>query len=249
MPPIKAVIFDFIGTLTCLKNYNLRASKKKQYKAITDSGFNVDIDSFSEAYDQAYQKYEVIRYKKLVEVTNAIWISEALNNLGFKTTPDNPHIKKAVNLFFEGYLNSIQLRPCTKKMLKKFSTDYKLGLVSNFTYAPVTYAGLRKLRIEQFFNTVLISHEVGWRKPHPKIFNEALKRLETSATESIYIGDSPLEDIRGAKVTGMKTIYVPSQFYTLKNLHESQQKPDIIVKDLCELLHARLLEGSLIDGN
>lgn len=235
MSPIKAVIFDFIGTLTKIKNYSLENSKMKLYKSIVDAGFEIEAGSFSEAYSQTHEDYRIIRYRKLVEVTNAVWISEALNTLGFKTTPDDSHIKTAINIFFEDYLNSLELRRCAKDMLKKTSTDYKLGLVSNFTYAPVIYAGLRKLNINQFFNAVLVSDAVGWRKPHSNIFNEALRRLKVSASETVYVGDSPLEDVKGAKATGMKTVFVSSQFYTLKNLHESQQKPDVIVKNLCEL--------------
>ena len=239
MSPIKAVIFDFIGTLTNLRGYSLEASrtisKMKLHRAIVEAGFTVDHESFSEMYIQAYEKYHVIRYEKLVEVTNAVWVSEALNKLGSETTPDDSRVKTAINISFKDYLNSLELRPCAKSILKKLSTNYKLGLVSNFTYAPVIHAALRKLDITQFFNAILISDEVGWRKPHRKIFNEALKRLKVSAHETVYVGDSPLEDIKGAKAAGMKTIFVSSQFYTLKNLHENQQKPDIIVKNLHEL--------------
>jgi len=239
LSPIKAVIFDFIGTLTNVRGYSLEASRMtsrmKLYKAVVNAGFKVDAKSFLEAHIQAHEKYRVIRYQKLVEVTNAVWISEALNNLGYETTPDDPQVKTAINISFEDYLNSLELRQCTKRILKMTSTDYKLGLVTNFTYAPVIYVGLRKLDINQFFNAILISDEVGWRKPHPKIFNEALKRLRVSAHETVYVGDSPLEDIKGAKATGMKTVFVPSQFYSMKALNESQQKPEIIVKNLCEL--------------
>jgi putative hydrolase of the HAD superfamily len=239
LSPVKAVIFDFIGTLTNVRGYSLEASrnisKMKLYNAVVNAGFKVDVKSFLEEYIQAHEKYRVIRYEKLVEVTNAVWISETLNNLGYDTTPDDTRVKTAVNISFEDYLNSLELRSCAKNMLKKLSRNYKLGLVSNFTYAPVIYAGLRKLDINHFFNAILVSHEVGWRKPHPKIFKEALKRLRVSAHETVYVGDSPLEDIKGAKATGMKTIFASSQFYTLKNLHESQQKPDIIVKTLYEL--------------
>jgi HAD superfamily hydrolase (TIGR01662 family) len=232
---IKAVIFDFIGTLTNVRNYSLEISKIKLAKAIMQVGFDVDVKSFLEAYDKAHEKYRVVRYQELVEVTNAIWISEALNSLGFKMNPEDIRIKRAVNVFFEDYLNSLELRPCAKKLLNKVSTEYKLGLISNFTYAPVIYAGLKKLGINHFFNAVLVSEDVGWRKPHIKIFEEALRRLGTAAEETVYVGDSPLEDIKGAKALGMRTVFVPSQFYSLENLHESQQKPDILMKDTKEL--------------
>jgi FMN phosphatase YigB (HAD superfamily) len=232
---VKAIIFDFIGTLTNVKNYSLEDSKTKLCRAIVEAGFNVGNECFLEAYSKSHEKYRAVRYYELVEVTNAVWIAEALNNLGFKTNPEDVRIKTAVNVFFEDYLNSLELRPCVKKLLSKVSTEYKLGLVSNFTYAPVIYAGTRELGINRFFNAVLVSEEVGWRKPSVKIFEETLRRLDAVAEETVYVGDSPLEDVKGAKAVGMKTVFVPSQFYSLESLYENRQKPDLIVKDICEL--------------
>lgn len=236
MSPVKAVIFDFIGTLAEVKSYSLEDSKMKLCKAIVNAGFDVSTERFLQAYTEAHEKYRVIRYEKLVEVTNAIWISEALNNLGFETRPEDVRIKKTVNIFFEDYVDSFELRRCARETLQKASAKHKLGLVSNFTYAPVIHAGLRKLGIGRFFNVILVSEAVGWRKPNPRIFEEALKRLGASAKDTVYVGDSPLEDIKGAKAIGMKSVFVPSQFYSLELLNESQQKPDAIVSDICELL-------------
>ena len=235
MVSIKAVIFDFIGTLTSLKNYSWKVSEMKLYRAVVNAGFRVDSEAFFNAYRQVHEKYRVIRYQKLVEVTNTVWVSEALTKLGFKTGPEDTRIKTVVNVFFQDYLNSLELRRCVKRILTKTTADYRLGLISNFTHAPVIYAALRRLDINEFFNAVLVSEDVGWRKPHAKIFEEALKRLGVSACESVYVGDSPLEDIKGASLVGIKTVFVPSQFYTVENLRESQQTPDMMVNDICEL--------------
>lgn len=235
MRPIRAVIFDFIGTLTNLRRYSLEASEMKLCKAIKNSEFNVDTVSFLKAYSKAYERHRIVRYQRLVEVTNAVWISEALNSLGYETTPQDLTIKTAVNIFFEDYLNSLELRPCSNKILKKLSNHYKMGLISNFTYSPVIYAGLRKLKIGKFFNTIQVSEAVGWRKPHPEIFHQTLRRLGVSARQTIYVGDNPLEDVKGAQAVGMKAIFVSSQFNSLEDLNESQQKPDLIVKSVCEL--------------
>jgi len=235
LPLIKAIIFDFIGTLTNVKNYTMEDSKIKLHEALVEVGVNLNAERFLEAYDQAHEKYRVIRYGELTEVTNAVWVSEALNNLGFKTNPKDAGIKTALNIFFEEYLASFELRPCVKKLLNKLSTDYKLGLVSNFTYAPVIYTALRRLDINNFFDAVLVSEAVVWRKPHMRIFQETLRRLGVSAKEAVYVGDSPLEDIKGAKALGMRTVFVPSMFYSLENMRESQQAPDMITKDICDL--------------
>ena len=235
MPQAQAVITDYVGTLTNAHNYSLKTSRIKLHKILTETGFKTNRKEFLEAYTHAHEKYRVTRYEGLREVTNAIWISEALTNLGYETSADDPRVKVALNIFFKDYVDSLKLRPCAKKLTRKIAENCKLGLVSNFTYAPVIYASLRKLGINQFFSAVLVSDDTGWRKPHKNIFHAALRKLQVRAEEAVFIGDSPLEDIKGAQAAGMRTVFVPSQFYTLKNLHESCQKPDIIVEDLCEI--------------
>src|SRR3989304_5443161 len=85
---VRAVVFDFIGTLTNVKDYSMEDSKKKLCKAIKAEGFDVEETSFSEAYSRAHEKYRVVRYQELVEVTNAVWIAEALTSLGLRTIPE-----------------------------------------------------------------------------------------------------------------------------------------------------------------
>jgi putative hydrolase of the HAD superfamily len=240
MPETKAVITDYIGTLANAPNYSLEASRIKLHEILTETGFQTRLDAFLAVYNKAHEKYRIIRYKELKEVTNAIWVSEALNALGYETTPEDQRLKTALNVFFQDYVDLLELRPYAKSLIRKIAENCKLGLVSNFTYAPVIYASLRKLGINQFFNAVVISEEAGWRKPHKRIFQDALRRLQVTAEETVYIGDSPLEDIEGAKAVGMKTIFVPSQFYSLEDSREVHNQPDATAEDLheiCENFH------------
>ena len=66
MLPVKAVIFDFIGTLTEVRNYSLEDSTIKLYKALAEAGFDATADAFLEAYSQAHEKHRITRYQKLV---------------------------------------------------------------------------------------------------------------------------------------------------------------------------------------
>ena len=235
MARAKAVITDFIGTLVNARYYTMDASRRTLHQALTDAGFETVLTEFLEAYTQAHEKYRVVRYEQLREVTNAVWVCEALNSLGCTVSQEDPRIKAALNVFFQRYVESLELRPYAKRLLRKIKEHCKLGLVSNFTYAPVVYASLRKLGINQFFDTVVVSEENGWRKPHTQIFQDALGRLQVKAEEAVFIGDSPLEDIKGAKEIGMKTVFVPSQFYSLKDLQESRIKPDLVAEDLRQI--------------
>jgi HAD superfamily hydrolase (TIGR01549 family) len=232
---VKAVITDYIGTLVNANYYNMDASRKTLHKALTDAGFETGLAEFLEAYTQAHEKYRAVRYEQLREVANAVWVCEALNNLGCSVTPEDSRIKVALNVFFQRYVESLELRPYAKKLLRRIKEHCKLGLVSNFTYAPVVYASLRKLCINQFFDTVLVSDANGWRKPHTRIFQDALRKLQVKAEEAVFIGDSPLEDIKGAQAAGIKTVFVPSQFFSLKDLDESGRKPDFVAHGLDEV--------------
>ena len=235
MTHVKGVITDYIGTLVNASYYNMDDSQRTLHKALSDAGCETGLEEFLEAYTQAHEKYRVVRYEQFREVTNAVWVCEALNNLGCAMKPEDPRIKAALNTFFQRYVESLELRPCTKKLLTRIKERYKLGLVSNFTYAPVIYASLRKLGINQFFDAVVVSHENGWRKPHTKIFRDALEKLGVEAEEAVFIGDNPLEDIKGAHAAGLKTVFVASQFFSLKDMSDSGLKPDFVAEGLDEV--------------
>lgn len=235
MTEIKAVITDYIGTLTNARRYSLETSRRKLHRVLKEAGFEIPLSAFLTEYSKAHEKYRVVRYQKLREVTNAVWVSEALNALGYETNAEDPRIKAALNVFFQDYVDTLELRPYAKTLLSNISENCKLGLISNFTYTPVIYVSLRKLGVNHFFNTVVVSEDIGWRKPHKRIFQTALQKLQVKAKEAVFIGDSPLEDIEGAKTAGMKTIFVISQFNTLEDLRGIKQQPDMIAEDLQEI--------------
>jgi putative hydrolase of the HAD superfamily len=232
MACVKAVIFDYVGTLVNCRNYTMEASREKLHAALVNEGFDVAKDKFLAAYIQAHEKYQIIRYEQLKEVTNAVWVAEALCNLGFEASADDYRVKSALNVFFKDYVDTLELRLGAKKLIKQAAQQCKVGLISNFTHASVIYSSLRQLGINTYFNAVVVSEENGWRKPSSHIFQDAIDKLQVQANEAVYIGDSPIEDIKGAKQAGLKTVFVASQFYKLKDLFDSKQKPDFIAKDL-----------------
>jgi putative hydrolase of the HAD superfamily len=236
MKTIRAVIFDFIGTLASVEDYSYQNSERKLYDCLSKAGFNLNYKGFVDAYERAHNKYRTIRFQELLEVTNAVWVSEALNQLNHKTASDDEKICTAINMFFEDYVQSLKLRPNAKKVLEKLRPRFALGLVSNFTYAPVIHAGLRKLGLTEYFNSILISEDFGWRKPSSKVFQEILRRLKINGDEAVYVGDSPEEDIKGAQKARMKTIFIPSQFYSAADLEKTAVHPDLRIKDLPEIL-------------
>lgn len=65
---------------------------------------------------------------------------------------------------------------------------------------------LRELGLIERFDAVAISAIEGVEKPSAQIFERALERLNVEASDVIHVGDSPLEDYRGALGAGMTPV-------------------------------------------
>jgi putative hydrolase of the HAD superfamily len=87
------------------------------------------------------------------------------------------------------------------------SRGLKLALVSN-TASPrwLLEPILERQGITERVDAVVLSSEVGKRKPHPEIFEKALRELEVPSREALFVGDRIEADVLGASRVGMKTV-------------------------------------------
>jgi putative hydrolase of the HAD superfamily len=84
----------------------------------------------------------------------------------------------------------------------------RLAVVSNLLLrAEGMRAHLSQLGLSQFFETLVFSSEVGWLKPHPRVFQHALEALGARAEETVFIGDDLRADIQGAQAAGLHAIW------------------------------------------
>jgi putative hydrolase of the HAD superfamily len=83
----------------------------------------------------------------------------------------------------------------------------KLALVSN-TASPgwLLEPILERQGITERVDTIVLSSEVGKRKPHPAIFERALRELDVPSSEALFVGDRLEADVVGAARVGMKTV-------------------------------------------
>ena len=81
-----------------------------------------------------------------------------------------------------------------------------LGLISNVDrdIAPLC----DELGLSSWLQVVVTSEDVGFRKPQPEIFREALTRAKVPAAEAIYVGDHYQIDVVGANEAGMKGVFL-----------------------------------------
>lgn len=114
------------------------------------------------------------------------------------------------------------VKPC----LKRLSSKYKLGILSNTT--PWTALDHHKLQIDKYVKMSILSCKVGVAKPDIKIFIYAQKITGLDAQELLYVGDSLEYDIKPALEAGWKAVLLCRD----KNIKTS---PVPIISDLSEL--------------
>lgn len=80
----------------------------------------------------------------------------------------------------------------------------RLAAVSNWdSRLPSVLAGLG---LDRHFDAVLVSALEGVEKPSPVIFERAMARLGLGPAECLHVGDSPLDDYRGAESAGVAAV-------------------------------------------
>jgi HAD superfamily hydrolase (TIGR01549 family) len=84
------------------------------------------------------------------------------------------------------------------------SQGLKLGLVSNTGRDLEEFVAHHGLEVD----AVLGSRAFGRTKPHPTIFQEALKRVGVAPADAAMVGDSPEDDVEGARAAGIRTAFL-----------------------------------------
>lgn len=83
----------------------------------------------------------------------------------------------------------------------------RMGIVSN-TFVPgkTLDRHLKEVGLLEFFPVRIYSSEVGYRKPHRRIFELALRQLDVRPDQSLFVGDLLKTDMVGARRVGMTTV-------------------------------------------
>lgn len=82
----------------------------------------------------------------------------------------------------------------------------KMAIVSNWD--PALTNIIRGLKLGPFFDEIVSSADVGYRKPDPAIFDIALERLGVQPENCVHVGDLPEADGRGAAAAGMVPVII-----------------------------------------
>ncbi len=119
----------------------------------------------------------------------------------------------------------LDLPPERVELLKNLAQNYRLFLLSNTSSIHITRVnkileastGIEKL--DDLFEKVFVSYEMGLMKPDPQIFQDVLDQAGLVAEETLFLDDN-LDNIKGAQTLGIDTIHVQKPITILEYLKD-----------------------------
>ena len=97
-----------------------------------------------------------------------------------------------------------QILPGTRDALARLRRNYAIAVISNADGK--IDAVLQRCGIVDCFASITDSGNVGQEKPHPAIFEAALREMKAQPAESLYVGDVYSVDYVGARNAGMQAL-------------------------------------------
>ena len=243
-------MFDMGGTLEDLyfDESNIRRTAHALYEILKKRGISVPCGE-EELWGRVYP--EVLRYKDEAEVTlmelkpEQIWA-----DYGFKNVPvDRDKLVAAseeIAHMWEVTYFDRSLRQNAAEMLKGLK---ELGLfvsaVSNTASLFQVFGTLEQYGVRQYFDDITLSSIVGYRKPHPYIFQVALCQAQLKPEECAFVGDTLSRDVVGPRRMGYGRVFKINSMLT--PVKDKGQKgdfaPDYEVTDIYDVY--RILKDEL----
>jgi putative hydrolase of the HAD superfamily len=160
-------------------------------------------------------------------------VREALIILG--TVPEESLIE-AVAAEEHGFLRKWSfLYPETNSTLTQLrDLQVKVGLVTNASRS--VWEVIRAHKIESSFDCIVVSSDIGVRKPDAKIYLEALDRLGVRPSDAAFAGDGNDQELDGAKAVGLTTICVDHHTFRAVETQQSDPKSvDFVIHSLQDI--------------
>jgi putative hydrolase of the HAD superfamily len=248
MLTVKGIGFDLFGTLVLQERFSFEQCIDALYHSLLTSGFPLEKKRFVQVYREVNRRFMDRATAEGRETHNRLWVAGALQALGHAVDPEDACVAQGVAAYFAPFIRCCQLIPGTREMLESLIGHYRLALVSNFTHPPALEQILAGVGIAHFFEQILISGRLGFRKPHPAVFTELARRLGLAPAEIVFVGDELPADIVGAQEAGMHTVWMtyrqrlerPSPLSGFLGISEPTEniRPDHVVASWSEFLAA-----------
>jgi putative hydrolase of the HAD superfamily len=210
---VKGVIFDINGTLV---DINTDEGNEQIYRAISHflkyHGIYSSRHEVREAYfrilkDQRRQGGEQYPEFDVVGVWREYLRVEAeRRQLAIPKTKLTllPHF--LAEMYRGISMNRLELYPAVREVLDGLRPRYRLAAITDAQSA-WAMPELSQVGLVDYFYPVIVSGDLGYRKPDPRIFALALRRMHLAPEETVFVGNDMFRDIFGARQAGLRTVF------------------------------------------
>lgn len=202
---VKAIIFDVGGVLaigSIPKKHRGRLHHTKVHEYIAKR-LKISLDQWFDSIDSNYAdsiEGKISKEKTLKIITKNVRVS----------------VKKLEKIMIKAYKKNFnQNKQLFEQAFKLKKQGYKIAVLSD--QWPPSKQALMPDKLYKKFDEVVVSCDVGVRKPNPKIYKLLLKKLKLPAKQVLFI-DNQEWNIKPAKKLGMKTILYKNNKQLFKEL-------------------------------
>ncbi|MBT2388028.1 HAD-IA family hydrolase [Streptomyces sp. ISL-1] len=135
-------------------------------------------------------------------------LGRAFLRSGLGHPPADAEMELLVLTFLSEWDRGVRHLPGLPDLLADLAAEYRLVVVSNTQDTVLVPGHLEAMGIRHRFETVVTSLDVGWRKPHPKIYPAVLRRLRIDPAAAVFVGDTYVADYQGPAHVGMRALLI-----------------------------------------
>jgi len=122
---------------------------------------------------------------------------------------------------------------------KKLKENYKIGILSNGVKEWI-FKTMKRYKIRNLFDAIIVSSAVGVRKPNPLIYYEAARKMRVEPKEILFVSDEIADDLVTASGLGFNTVWlnlgVKAELKGIDDKVLNIYKPDFTIKNLKEVI-------------
>jgi len=196
--PIRAITFDLDDTLWPIAPVIARA-ERLMHRWLAENCPQVARSYSIESLQQMRMRLDVQRPELGHDfgLMRRTVLRQVMEPLGY----DAEMIEAAYQVFYAAR-NQVELYPDVKPALARLSGRYRLAGLSNGN------ADLEHIGLGRFLRFSIHAFEVGYLKPHPKMFQAAAERLALPVNQILHVGDHLEHDVAGAQRAGMRAVWM-----------------------------------------
>jgi putative hydrolase of the HAD superfamily len=194
-----AILFDFFGTLVSYSPSRTAQGFRRSHALaphLSYAEFLTSLDACFATFDVAADADH--REFSMAQVTAA-----------FLGRPESdPLVAEFERTYIAEWSAGVAYLDGLPSLLAGLRARHRLAVVSN-THSPSMVPGfLADLGVAELFDAVVLSVQVGWRKPHPAMYAAALRAMAVSPAEAVFVGDSADADYVGPTTAGIRSFLI-----------------------------------------